>query len=151
MILVSCMSHHPALMKLELSSNNISDIGAECLLNFLYDQFRSLSLGNMEDGSEDDKTESNEAFFSYENLQQISNTWELSLKTTVINLFASNEYIHIRSVLLVLDQISDIWPRRIKVGDELLTAVSSLHERETREDLKLSIGVLIINRIKVKM
>ena len=44
MILVSCMSHHPALMKLELSSNNISDIGAECLLNFLYDQFRSLSF-----------------------------------------------------------------------------------------------------------
>lgn len=70
---------------------------------------------------------------------ELYNTWHASLGSALIGCLKSSEYMHMRSGLLVLTRIVEVFPTRPRLGNKLFTALEPLQDENlARPDIRAS-------------
>jgi len=76
---------------------------------------------------------------SHDDFIQLYNKWQYSLGDALIGCLKSNEYIHIRTGLVVLSRLIDVFPTGPSLGNRLLKALEPLQdESSSRPDIRAS-------------
>ncbi|KAG7357559.1 transcription factor/nuclear export subunit protein [Nitzschia inconspicua] len=76
---------------------------------------------------------------SYNDFTQFYRNWHSALGTALIGCLTSTEYMHIRSGLLILTRLVDVFPTRPQMGARILQALSPLQDENTsRPDIRAS-------------
>lgn len=75
---------------------------------------------------------------SFEDYERVFRLWQNIIKTALRHLLGSSEYIHLRSALIFLTQISQYFPVNTSTGDEILKDIEKLEKQEVkRPDLQV--------------
>ncbi|KAG7350306.1 transcription factor/nuclear export subunit protein [Nitzschia inconspicua] len=76
---------------------------------------------------------------SYNDFTQFYRNWHSALGTALVGCLTSTEYMHIRSGLLILTRLVDVFPTRPQMGARILQALSPLQDENTsRPDIRAS-------------
>lgn len=64
------------------------------------------------------------------------NKWHLAIGNSLLGCLQSDEYIHIRTAIVVLTRVVEVYPTRPHMGEKLIKRLVPLQEHKTRPDIK---------------
>lgn len=84
-----------------------------------------------------------ETHMEFEDFRRLLYNWHTYLNNALIACFESNEFMHIRNGIIVLQKISPVFPAISFMGSKLVEQVTKVSVEDAREDLRLNAQSLL--------